>query len=126
MAEQKSKSLSPDQKRYANDRIRNRLNQIEQELRPKFTKMLNKKKTNQQKLEAIRRGDCTLRRLANINDRLIDAFELDDTVEETEFNNEAFDKAMKPFRNQAQAAKDEVMLGQAEKALALVKGFCEE
>lgn len=116
--------MNISQQKYARNRIQEILQIKLKALKATHTKKV-KKIPDSAKLTAVREGWANLKRNATLQTRIIDAYifvDMEDAGEE--LDQKAYDKADAYVRAEAARILDELMLGDGDKALLLVRKFC--
>ncbi len=116
--------MNRDQLKYAMERVRAVAVTRKGLLNEKFT-IEAKEPTDKAKLRWIREecGSIFLRR-ATLQTTLGNAFDFDDVATSIEFDSRGFNEEARKLRKERDKVLDEIMLGDAEKALKLIKEFC--
>lgn len=112
--------MTKDKRKYARKRIDNLIKVAKNNLKPAF-----KVESKWHDADTIRSlydaGKIEPTRVRKYNDTLKLTFERPLPGErESSFDQEGFEAAMQPIRKKAQAAKDQIMLGDAQEALNLI------
>ena len=117
-------TMKREQQFYSKQRvIETRTRKIDA-LRKKFTKPA-KDASDAEKLKAIKGGDVSLRYGAKLSSPLSEAFDFDGLDHSEVLDRKAFDVAANEVRQKADKIMDEIMLGDATKAIKSVRQFCD-
>lgn len=118
--------MDQNQKRYAMQGIDTSLTQKIDDLRVKHTKKA-KVVSDGEKLNAIRNSDVYIKSYGvSLNTTLRDAFDFRRMAGADALDEAAFRKAKRAVEAAAAKVKDEIMLGDDKKAIALIRKFCGE
>jgi hypothetical protein len=116
-------AMKPDQQRYARQRIKEAWVAKLAELRLKFTKPATEP-SDKDKLNAIRNGDCEIKRNVKLETPLGDAFDFRYLPKTGEFDEKGFEEAAKTLKKRCDETLDEVMLGDENVAIRKLREFC--
>lgn len=115
--------MKQDQQRYAMERISKAVDAKIAACKARHMKPGNQP-TTQEKLRAIRDGDAALRRHALLSWKLDDAFDFSELTRPDALDVKPFEREAASIRERAAKIKDEIMLGDSQKAIKLIREFC--
>lgn len=120
--------MDQNQKRYAMQRIEQSMNSKVDAAKDKHSKK-TKGVSDTDKVQAVRNGNVSLKYPSSritLKTTVADAFDFSDLEPRDVLDVAAFKKEERAIRSAASKVKDEIMLGDGKKAIALIRKFCGE